>query len=382
MENFRKYMAEKNRLLKGWIVIWISAIGTLLINGVTDYEGKGHHLYLTILAAILFFLAGSDYVSKYTKQGKLAGIMKSHAFDGRTYFGLLAKRIVPMQAGSLLILLVASILQKTELKTALLFGCMILVLPQFAVAVKYIAHEKSQQCGLLWPALINTGKFMEIFLRIIALGAAFIEFAVFFVNAFGIQPVMKTIDANTVASFQFHDDLLMIICFVTVALASLFFSDRGVEDPIFAWIKFRKASVTVLLLISITSGALYCHSIRSDYVCLMEDSFIVKSGDTIKTYTLEEISSYRIFANDLALAMEVTFTDGTSQKLFTDSSEDTKAWSDKYYGNYRYVSYLTQSLKNLGITGTLENSDVLDDTVKTNSPAIQADYAQIKLNIR
>ena len=381
MTNFRNYVAKKNRILKGWLVIWFSAIGTLLINGVADYEEKGHHLFLTCLAACLLFLAGCGYVSKYTNQGKLAEIMRSHAFDAKTYFGLLFKKLVPLQIGSFFILLFAGILQKSELKTILLFECLLILLPQLAILLKYIAFEKSQQVGLLWPALISAGRYVEMFARIIALGAAFIEFGIFFVDTFGIHPITKSVNDGIAASFQFHDDLLLIICFLTAALASLFFTDNGVETPHFAWIKFRKISVIGLILISIASGAFYCYSIRNDYVCLMEDSITVKAGDTTKTYALDEISSYRIFANDLALAMEVTFTDGTRQKLFTDSSEETKAWSDKYDNTYSYVSFLTQNLKSLGINGTLEDADVLDDTVKTNSPTIQADYETIKRNV-
>ena len=387
MNNFREYMAKKYRPLKGWLVIWVSAFGVCLINGVKDYEGMGNHLYLPILAAILLFLAGSGYVSKYTKQGHLAELMISHAFDGKTYYGILAKKLIPLQAGSLLALALISLLQKTELTMAFLFGCMFLVLPQIPIAIKYIAYEKlvSQKNKALWTANIAFGKILESFFRIITLGTAFVEFTLFFLNTFGINPLMKGIDENTAVCFLFQNEFILVLCFILAVLISLFFSDIGVESPVLNWmnwIKFRKVAVISLLLIQLGCATYYCYSIQNSYVRLMEDSITMKNGDMVKTYGLDEIAFYRIFADNQALGMEVTFTDDTKQQLLWDSTEENNAWTEKFYSNYRYVAELTGRLKALGITGILADADVLDASVKTSASTIQSDYESIKANLR
>ena len=92
---------------------------------------------------------------------------------------------------------------------------------------------------------------------------------------------------------------------------------------------------------------------------------MVRKDGIEKTYGLEDIADYRIFCQNSALQMELSFQDGNKETLFKSISEDTEGWRETYYSDYNYVAHLVDSLLELGVTGTMEDKEQLEQIVSS-----------------
>ena len=158
----------------------------------------------------------------------------------------------------------------------------------------------------------------------------------------------------------------MIATVVSCIGISLFFTDTDKELVVALWGKVRAGIIAALLVIMVVSIGMYCRAVTTgDLVKMTENSIMVRKDGIEKTYGLEDIADYRIFCQNSALQMELSFQDGNKETLFKSISEDTEGWRETYYSDYNYVAHLVDRLQELGVTGTMEDLEQLEQIVSS-----------------
>jgi hypothetical protein len=388
MNDFRMYMGKRNKSIYGWIVIWLTGIVLFLLTSEKYGKTAGEHVGMVYVlgAGLLLLMATAEYVKKYThfygmgsasnevgflgspSQENLADIARSLSFDAGSYFFLLGKRLLPMQVVSEVIVLAIGLIGKIQILQLIIFMIMIVLLPWAWLLVKRIQLQRMMTRGSNAGERFLLGFLRAIatFARIILVGLSFVYFAFLVIGLCGTSKLLAGIDEQEVVRFSMNGGIWIIATVVSCIGISLFFTDTDKELVIALWGKVRTGIIAALLVVMVVSIAMYCRAVtKGDLVKLTENAIMVRQHGIEKTYGLGDIADYRIFCQNSAVQMELSFRDGNKETLFKGISEDTEGWYQAYYSDYNYVAHLVDSLKELGVTGTLEDQGKLEQIVST-----------------
>lgn len=391
MDRFRVCIGKINHSLKGWIVLWWTAILTILLSGdISGDATDGALRWIFFGAGILIIcMAVRRYLAKFTKiyveetasaettelsNVSFTDLMNCHAFDAASYYGILMKRLLPLMTCSWAIVILAWPLGLLEPSKAIVGSMAFWIVPPAVIllAWRYMAWSMSHAGALnvLDVFMSAIGSFVEILVvgfvhvMIVLKPIVMIEQHLLLDGVDGSVPVMWGCDGVA----------LMIMLVVIVIALSLLLTDTVRLTNFSAWIKTSKKLIVGLLISLFAVAGLFLFVMLSRNVRITEDDFTVRSGRQVKVYGLDDVTTYRVYDAMDTLAMELTFSDGRKVSLFGSVSEETKGWSEKYFSNYNYAAELMQRLLEKGITGSMEDKERLEKTVSTLDPKCQEGF--------
>ena len=349
MNDFRSYMGKRNKSIYGWIVIWLTGIMLFLLMSEKYGKNDGGRIGMAFVlgAGLLLLMATAEYVKKYThfygmesasgeagfigspSHEDLTDVARVLSFDAGSYFFLLGKRLLPMQIVSEVIVLAIGLIARIQIAQLLVFLVMIALLPWAWLLVKRFQLERMMTRGysVAEKFLIGFLKAIGTFARIILVGLSFVSFVLLVIELCGTSKLLAGIDEQEAVRFSMNGGIWMIATVVSCIGISLFFTDTDKELVVALWGKVRTGIIAALLVIMAVSITMYCRAVTTgDLVKMTENSFMVRKDGIEKTYGLEDIADYRIFCQNSALQMELSFQDGNKETLFKGISEVTDGW--------------------------------------------------------
>lgn len=397
MRKFRDYMARRNRSIHGWIVLWATALLLYLAKA-----GRGEpqavepaDWVFVAWASLILLIAAGEYVKKYTRfygmnstsftgktsQEELADVARSLSFDAGAYFTLLGKRLLPVQLFSQVVILTAGVVTKIRITRLVFFEVAIAMLPWLCLWMKQMeltrAMTRGRGAGEI--LLVSVFRVFATFFRVLLVGIAFVMFVFFLIDTFGIQPLLASIDQQDVVRFGFNGDFWMVIAVVAGVGISLLFTDTDKELVMTVYGKVRTGLLAVLLVSLVLSVSIYCHQTAAgDHVRLTKDAITVKKAGNEKNYGFDDVTGYRIYCQNEALQMELSFRDGTKETIFKGASEETEGWRNEYYGDANYADYLVDQFMERGVMGTLEDQEKLEKIISGYDKQIWDAYLHLE----
>lgn len=383
MKRFHKYISKLNRERIGWIIIWITAMLSMPLNG----NGSGEDLsgMFTVSSIILIFIAAMDYVDKYLDidepdwdcgvftaiyggmNGRFEILMHSHSFDTGSYFKILMTGMIPMQIITIVYLAVLRFFDLIAADVVVFPALATVLIPPVVILLRafrfqyLLMHDRSTGSLVLRGIVISLyGMARLLIFAIVFILMMFIGF-----SAITQDLVMRGIADNEVASSMVSSGPAFILAIIgDIILCYIINNGLGGGKR---RRKLRVAALICALVLILTGTGIYLYQSVYNNVILREDSVSVRRNGNITEYTLDEVQSYRVYAErNESFQIELYFKDGKSQRLILDSSEDTNAWRDKYFSYYNYAAELVQKLNVRGISGKLEDQAVLNKIVSTN----------------
>ena len=398
MERLRKYVGERNRVLVGWMVLWATAVILFLMTGRALQNATGEDLqwFYYGLGCVLLFMASKRYFKKYAKifagdevkgldasvvlsETDFSDLMKTHAFDAGTYYGILMRRLLPLMAGSIAVLMVGGALQVTSLKMAGFAAGAMILFPAFACFLEWrrTSWRMTHAAGAtrILDGAIDS---ISLFVGIIAGCIAHVMIAMTPITYLHKVTLMKGFDQQVPVRFSTNAGILTVAFVVAVVLLSLMVTDLSRETLLSIWIKSRKwITIGLFVALFLTFGLLE-YKMFNDHVRLTENDFVVKSGGREKAYDLNDVTNLRAYCKDDSLCLEVTFLDGVKVNVLGSVTEETKAWGERYYSDYNYAAELAEKLSERGIIGTLEDAEKLQKIVDGYDRECGEGFARMK----
>lgn len=388
MNDFRIYMGNRNRTFFGWIVIWLTAIALFLTTAEKyDQPADGRVWQAYIFGAgMLLLMAMMEYVKKYTcfygmepaSEGTvfvgvpvledLTDIAKCLSFDAGTYCVLLGKAFLPMQIISAASVIAIGMILHVQTLQIALFAGMIALLPWTWLLVKKMQLQHVMTHADFPGSKLLLGLLNGIWMlaRILLVGFSFVHFALLAIGFFGTSKLLAGIDGQEAVRFSMDGGFWLIVAVISCIGISILFTDTDREMVIAILEKARAGILVALVGIMVLSIGMYCRNITTGkLVRLTKDEIMVRKAGNETCYKLEDITDYRIFCQNSAIQMELSFYDGNKETIFKSGSEETEGWNKAYYSDYNYVAYLVDRLTKLGVNGTLEDEDRLERIVST-----------------
>ncbi|MBR6274678.1 MAG: hypothetical protein IKR27_06715, partial [Lachnospiraceae bacterium] len=115
-----------------------------------------------------------------------------------------------------------------------------------------------------------------------------------------------------------------------------------------------------------------------NYVKSSEDGFIEKSFKKEKKYSYEDVTDFKIYCHDDSMFMRLYLKDGNKVELFSDITEESEMWADKYDNYYEYAYEIAVKLRGMGVEGKLEDAAKLTKKVKGYDKEIVESFEKIK----
>ena len=384
MKNFYKYVHKINKERIGWIIIWITAMLSMPLNGTETGEGlKG---MFTVCSIVLIFIAAMDYVDKYLEidepdgeentliaiygsiYGRFEMLMRSHSFDISSYFNMLAVRLIPMQ---LITIVYLAVLRCTDLIAAdvVVFPAAATVLiPPAVVLLRSIRFKHQLMNDRSTASLVLRGIVISLYSLARMIIYAIVSILIMFIGYSVITQdlVMHGFTDNEVASSMVPAGPSFILAIIGDMIICYIINNGlggGKRRR-----KLRIAAVITALVLIVSGGGIYFYQSMYNNVILTEESVIVRRNGNVTEYTLDDVQSFRVSCEkNSSFQMELYFNDGASQRLFLDSAEDTDAWVEKYFSYYNYAAELVQRLDARGIKGSIEDREALHKLIETST---------------
>ncbi len=396
MDAFRRYVGKNNGNAYGWLITWIISVLFLLYAGI---KKTGAPIDKAYYAGVLAFLLAdvTAYARRYTKfyfadkttkemegmkvflQNDLSDLLGTISFDPFTYFALLGKRLFPLQLCSAFVFILAGVFHFLTMRDALAVAAAYVLIPGITLAIRALEFHRSMTRGkgIGWHFLAGVGETICSMARVIMVGMAFVCLMFWLIESFGIKPVMAEVDEN-VAVRMCGGSMIAFVCSICTSVFLSFFASGMYHDANFSvWKRWRMRIVLTLTVILTLSTGYCCYGLRNEHVRLMEDSITVRRGGKDKVYGLNKITQYRIFCQEDAIQMEVTFDDGEEVRLFSGISEETKTWSQKFYGDAVYAAYLVDRLGERGVVGKLEDQGKIEENMKDYDEELKEGFRHI-----
>ena len=396
MDAFRRYVGKNNGNAYGWLITWFTSVLFLLFAGI---KKTGAPIDKAYYAGVLAFLLAdvTAYARRYTRfyfaekttkemegmkafmQKDLSDLLGTISFDPFTYFALLGKRLFPLQLCSAAIFLLFGMFHVLTLKDALVVAAAYLLIPCITLALRALElyHSMTRGNGIGRHFLAGVGESICNLARVIMVGIAFVCLILWMIDFFGITPVMAEVDEN-MAVRMCGGSVIAFVSSICAAVFLSFFASGMYYDATFSvWRKMRTRIVMALAVVLTLAVGYCCYGLRNDHVRLMEDSITVRRGGIDKVYGMNKIIQYRIFCQDDAIQMEVTFDDGEEVRLFSGISEETKEWSRRFYGDAVYVAYMVDRLRERGVVGKLEDQEKIENIMKNYDEELKEGFRHI-----
>ena len=381
MKNFLLYMQKEHKFQMKWLLFWGCGLLMMLLNGDLPSkmsENAATDLHL-IVAGILLALGSLVFFRKYTelapnireKTGKneprtveivthtnLSEIVRSHAFDVKTYFCLVIERLMIVQGISIAGVLLIGAFKVIAMSSAFVYSGMIFIIP-LAVwnwEMMLMDMARTHKRGSAYAVFMTLWYFIETVGTVLVLAYTFITCVLLISGLVQSNILLSGIDGQVIAKCvtdDFVTPVLILLAFILV----FFFADNNQMIIRIKWTKKKRIYVACILLAIAGLIAFQGSSCKKERLVLRENSISVMHG-VEKTYSLDEIKDYEVYYKDTDLKMKVTFSDGISEDIFYSSSTYTDGWSERYSSDYQYASELVDILISKGVKGSVKESAV------------------------
>ena len=103
-----------------------------------------------------------------------------------------------------------------------------------------------------------------------------------------------------------------------------------------------------------------------NYTEFRENEFVIYHFGEKKVYQIEDIKSFRIYADkkDEQIQLELNFQDGVSRKTMGTAQTCSQRYEEQYYSDYNFIADYVAKLKEAGVSGELENTGKLQEYVE------------------
>ena len=401
--NFKKYIGRMNKNIVGWGVVWITALLMMAISGGDNTSNNliDRSVKFNMVVSLLLILIAVDlYIKKYIKfydgidadkvdkddritfsnpNFSIAELARAHSFDLGAYLWEIYKKLIPLQLGSVIVVIGMGIAKFISFTTAAIIVAGIILIPVILVLLyRFVMEYKMyHNTSLAFNVVLGAIKGIFSAVRIFTVGIAFIMLGFLVLALFSSNVVMKGIDDNIPVRVSSNTGWLIAVYIVGIVGLSLFITDIAKESLVTAWVKAKRKIVTVLVAAVIITAAVFSYISINENVMIREDRIIVRHKGVSTEYGLADINTYRIYDENGSIQMELTFNDGNRQRIFGASADDTTAWTDKYYSDYNYGAELVEKLAGNGVKGTVENADKLQKNVDGMDPECREGFARM-----
>lgn len=382
MKNFLQYMRKEHRYNIKWPIFWVCSILIFLLNNrqptyVNDKEAADLHIavsgILLAIASVLFFRKYTELVpttrEKIKKNGQrpadilihtnLSEIVRTHAFDVKTYFCLLIERFMIVQGVSIALIMLMAAFKVIVMSSALVYSGMILIIPLVIWNWETVLMDaaRTHKKGAAYTAFMSIYYFIESIIAVCVLAYVFVTVVLLISGFVQSKMLLGDIDAQVIAKVG-TDDWITVLLIILALVLAVFFADVNQLIIHIRWTKIMKSVVTGIVLTIVILFVLQGIGCKKDHVVLWENSISVKQVGFEKTYSFDEIKAYSVYYKDTDIKMKVTFSDGRSEDIFYSSSTYTDGWEERYYSDYQYAAELVDMLLQKGVPGTVEESAV------------------------
>ncbi|MBR6474497.1 MAG: hypothetical protein IKS98_03520 [Lachnospiraceae bacterium] len=379
MKNFLHYMQKEHKFHMKWLLLWIFGIFTLMFNHDIPSEmskNAATDLHL-IVAGILLALGSLVFFRKYTELAptirekatpndprtvesvmhtNLSEIVRSHAFDVKTYFCLMIERFIIVQGVSIAVVLLTGAFKVIPLSDALFYSGMILIIPLAIWNWEMVLMDaaRTHKRGSAYAVFMTLWYFIETVGTVLVLAYTFITCVLLISGLVQSNIMLSGIDNQAIAKCvtdDFVTPVLIILAFILV----FFFADNNQMIISIKWTRKKRIYVACILLAIAGLIAFQGSSCKKERLVLRENSISVMHG-VEKTYSFDEIKDYKVYYKDSDIKMEVTFTDGMTEDIFYSSSTYTDGWSERYSSDYQYMAELVDKLLIKSVKGSVEEN--------------------------
>ena len=381
MKNFLYYMQKEHKFHMKWLLFWIFGIFTLMFNQdvpLSMSKNVAIDLHL-IVAGILLALGSLVFFRKYTELAptirekatqndprtieivmhtNLSEIVRSHAFDVKTYFCLMIERFMTVQVVSIAVVLLTGAFKVIPMSNALFYSGMIFIIPLAVWIWNMFLMDaaRTHKRGSAYAVFMTLWYFIETVGTVLVLTYTFVACVLLISGLVQSKILLSGIDGQVIAKCvtdDFVTPVLILLAFILV----FFFADNNQMIIRIKWTKTKRIYVACILLAIAGLIAFQGSSCKKERLVLRENSISVMHG-VEKTYSLDEIKDYEVYYKDTDLKMKVTFSDGISEDIFYSSSTYTDGWSERYSSDYQYASELVDILISKGVKGSVKESAV------------------------
>lgn len=384
IKNFKTYMEKMNKDWWRTPVIWMVSFGMMIVSGgeeMSTFLNKTFRFNL-IVALLLIAVSVKMYLERYTEfyggfykdradrldvsnpSFTIPDIMKYHSFNMAEYIGSVYKKIIPLQIVTVGVTMGLMALKIVPFKVAGIYSLGILIIPALT-AFLYSAiagYKMNHNTGLGFNVIMGLIRGVYSWIKVFAVGVAFVLIGLLIVAVCSSSKLMKGIDQSVPVRFSSDSSLYMIIFIIGLVGLSVFVTDVGKDIISVNWNRIKNKITALIAIVVLAAGVLICYISLNENVRLEEDSITVTHKGKAVEYAFSDIDSYRIYDHDSSIQMELTFKDGSTAKLYRDNSDDTDAWTERYHSDYLYTAYLAEKLDELGVKGSLEDAEKLGDS--------------------
>lgn len=379
MKNFLHYMQKEHKFHMKWLLFWIFGIFTLMFNHdvpSTMSKNAATDLHF-IVAGILLALGSLVFFRKYTELAptirekatqndprtieivmhtNLSEIVRSHAFDVKTYFCLMIERFMIVQVVSITVVLLTGAFKVIPMSNVLFYSGMILIIPLAVWSWNMLLMDaaRTHKRGSAYAVFMTLWYFIETVGTVLVLAYTFITCVLLISGLVQSNILLSGIDNQAIAKCVTNDfvtPVLILLAFILV----FFFADNNQMIIRIKWTTKKRIFVACILLAIAGLIAFQGSSCKKERLVLRENSISVMHG-VEKTYSLDEIKDYKIYYKDSDIKMKVTFANGTTEDIFYSSSTYTDGWSERYSSDYQYMAELVDKLLVKGIKGSVEEN--------------------------
>ena len=123
---------------------------------------------------------------------------------------------------------------------------------------------------------------------------------------------------------------------------------------------------TIVMVCSVVLVIMLCLSAveANRYIDFYDGRIVAQNLWKRKEYRQENITHYRISAENSGIQMTLFMQDGEAIKLVTTSFENSDLYEEKYFGDYSYIADYVKELGEQGISGELQDLKKLRAEVK------------------
>ena len=384
IKNFKTYMEKMNKDWWRTPLIWMVSFGMMIVSGgeeMSTFLNKTFRFNL-IVALLLIAVSVKMYLERYTEfyggfykdradrldasnpSFTIPDIMKYHSFDMAEYIGSVYKKIIPLQIVTVGVTMGLMALKIVPFMVAGIYSLGILIIPVLTVFLysAIAGYKMNHNTGLGFNVIMGLIRGVYSWIKVFAVGVAFVLIGLLIVAVCSSSKLMKGIDQSVPVRFSSDSSLYMIIFIIGLVGLSVFVTDVGKDIISVNWNRIKNKITALIAIVVLAAGVLICYISLNENVRLEEDGITVTHKGKAVEYAFSDIDSYRIYDHDSSIQMELTFKDGSTAKLYRDNPDDTDAWTERYHSDYLYTAYLAEKLDELGVKGSLEDAEKLGDS--------------------
>ena len=400
MKIFYNKIKQQNKDDIVWIVLWIHAVLTSILifakeekDGPTTFN-KMYFLALTflLLESALFYI--KKFMTLYRFKGdkradekliipstRMDSIMRTHSFEAKEYYNILAKNLVPVQCVSFMIILIYGLWAKIGIMQIGIIEIALLIIPQLTIILSRKSFERGQmhESSIGTKILLAIGRGLVSSVGIIVTGMISLSIMIIIVAIISSTFLLKGIDDNEAVRIVTYGNTFCILAAVfSAVLFVLGLMDFGsMNIPL--RVRHRATFTALMFCIMVVSFGSYIYMGTTHNIKLTENVISYKNGSSeVKNYDIDsDVSTFRIYENSEAIKMDLTFDDGVTLNIIGDTVDDTEAWAEKYFSDYNYIAELAGRLKESGAQGELENKENLSGIVSKLDGRCQDGFEEI-----